>query len=139
MRARLAQAMPAPLPDPPRPAAAPDLAAAKASRERQERRSELYLRLRQLSPALFAGPAAPMAIGIRAEIIRRLELDDDRDLAALRAVLSQAVARPAYQTALAAEGAMRFDLDGNPVELVNDEHRARAQRALEKMKQKGVG
>jgi hypothetical protein len=107
-----------------------------AARERQERRSALYLRLRELSPALFAGLPAPMMCGIRAEIIRRLELDDDRDLAALRSILRQAVARPGYQKALAAEGAMRLDLDDEPVEQVSGEHRARAQGAVDKLKGK---
>jgi sRNA-binding protein len=78
----------------------------------------------------------PMMCGIRAEIIRRLQLDDERDLAALRAILRQAVDRPGYQLALAIEGAMRCDLAGDPVEPVNAEHRARAQSAVDKLKGK---
>ena len=95
------------------------------------------MRLRKLSPALFAGRrTAPTMRGIRPEIIRRLGLASDEDLAALRAVLRNTVARPAYQMALTAEGAMRFDLDGIAVASVSERHRQRVQHALEKLRRK---
>jgi hypothetical protein len=65
-----------------------------------------------------------------------LPFGSDQDLAALRSILRQAVARPGYQKALAAEGAMRLDLDDEPVEPVSGEHRARAQGAVAKLKGK---
>ena len=99
----------------------------------QARKSALSLRLRKLSPALFAARAAPFAIGINTEIIRRLELLDIQDLRALGVILHFTVTHPRYLRALAAEGAMRHDLDGNPVEPVSAEHRELAQAMLDKL------
>lgn len=81
-----------------------------------------------------------MATGIRAAIVERLALSDEEDLGVLRVILNQRVMRPAYQRALMAKGAMRHDLDGNPVAPVSDEHRAKAKAtyaALTAAKQKG--
>jgi sRNA-binding protein len=162
MRARLARAMPVPplgaraeaktprsrppqvaenflaphgaLPGHPAPGAQEkDPAARRAWRARK---SDLYARLRRLSPSLFAGRPVPLMRGIREELIRRLSIDDEQDLVALRLILHQVVTRPAYQAALAVEGAMRCDLDGNSIEPISDLHRARAQDALEKLKRK---
>jgi sRNA-binding protein len=96
----------------------------------------LFMRLRQLAPNLFAGPPVPLMCGIYAELVQRLGLDDEQDLAALRAILRKTVNRPAYQMALAAEGAWRRGLAGEPVEPVSETHRARAQSALEALKRK---
>lgn len=117
------------------PAAAPAEPGAQAAKKAawQARKSALYLRLRKLSPALFAAGAAPFAIGINTEIIRRLELLDIQDLRALGVILHFTVTHPRYLRALAAEGAMRHDLDGNPVEPVSAEHRELAQAMLDKL------
>lgn len=137
---------PAPEPSPAAPAvevpiapavapAAPAEPGAQAAKKAawQARKSALYLRLRKLSPALFAVRAAPFAIGINTEIIRRLELVDIQDLRALGVILHFTVTHPRYLRALAAEGAMRHDLDGNPVEPVSAEHRELAQAMLDKL------
>jgi sRNA-binding protein len=65
-------------------------------------------------------------------LFERLSLADD-NWRMLRITLSAAVNRPSYLKALAAEGAMRCDLDGNPVEPVSDEHRELAQASLDKL------
>jgi sRNA-binding protein len=48
----------------------------------------------------------------------------------LRVLLGQHVARYPYQRALSREGAVRLDLDGNPVGAVTEEQRERALRPL---------
>lgn len=100
------------------------------------RQAALLLRIRELSPILFAGAPVPMMCGVRSEIIRRLELDDDRDLAALRAILRKIVAKPEYQTALAAEGAVRLNLAGEVVDVVSAAHRTSAKKSLEALRGK---
>jgi hypothetical protein len=112
----------------------PEIYAAKATW--RARKSTLYMRLRKLSPALFTTRAVPLAIGINDEIVRRLELTDVQDLRALGAILHQTVTRHGYLRALGTEGAMRHDLDGNPVEPVSEEHRELAQATLEKLLRK---
>jgi sRNA-binding protein len=94
------------------------------------------MRLWKLSPALFTARAVPLAIGINDEIVCRLELTDVQDLRALGAILHQTVTRHGSLRALGTEGGMRFDLDGNAVEPVNDEHRERAQASLAKLARK---
>ena len=112
----------------------PEAAAARAAW--QARQSTLFLRLRGLAPALFTSKAMPLAIGIDAEIARRLDLADEQDLRALRVVLGKATGRKAYLKAMSAEGAMRHDLDGAAVEPVSPDHRERAQAVLEKLLRK---
>lgn len=130
---------PEPLERPAAPASAapPDADAVAARRAALTRQSDIYMELRKLSPALFAGERPlPLMVGIHQAIIDRLGLDSVQDRIALRVVLHNHTQWRAYQLALAAEGAMRHGLDGNPVEPVSDEHRAQAQDTLEKLKRK---
>ena len=108
-------------------------------RARTDRRNALFLKLRQLSPALFARKEAPapMMVGIFDAIVARLGLDA-ADRVVLRLVLAEHVACYPYQRALSREGAMRLDLNGNPVDAVTEEQRERAQRAVDKVRAKHV-
>jgi hypothetical protein len=133
--------LPAP-PKPARPAVMPPAAveedpeAETRRRARYQRQNALFLRLRELSPALFATtPPPPMAIGVSAAIAARLELDAD-GLRDLGYVMKHHVYRPSYQKALAAEGAVRLDLDGRPAGLVTQDERAKAAKTLERLKAK---
>jgi ProP effector len=85
---------------------------------------------------LFTGQPLPLAIGSDTEIARRLDLTDQSDRKALSIVLGKATGRKSYLRALAAENAMRHDLDGNPVEPVSDDHRQHAQFMLEQQRLK---
>ena len=107
----------------------------KAEHPHCERRNALFLKLREISPALFAAKSAPMKIGISGDIVDRLELDAEatRDLGK---ILSQHVNRYAYQKALTAEGAVRLGLDGTPAGLVTEEQRQMAAKKLERLKAK---
>jgi sRNA-binding protein len=94
--------------------------------------------LRELSPALFAAiPPPPMAIGIHDVIVERLGLDPEGQ-ADLRAVIAGHVHRIAYQKALAAEGAVRLDIDGMPADEVTEEQRQIATKKLERLKAKAA-
>jgi hypothetical protein len=103
---------------------------------RLERQNVLWARLRALSPALFATiPPPPMAIGVYDELVRILELDAEgaRDLGH---ILRTHVVRLVYQRALAAEGAVRLDLEGRPAGEVTHEQRAGAALQFEHLKAK---
>lgn len=71
------------------------------------------------------GRCLPMKIGIWAEIASRTDPVSHVALKAQIVVLARA---RSYLEACAAEGAMRHDLDGKPVEPVTAEHRKRAAR-----------
>ena len=100
------------------------------------------MKLRQLSPALFAEKKpVPLAIGIDLAIIERLGLDAAAEKergSDLRVILSQYVNRFRYQKALSREGAVRVDLDGMPAGEVTPEQRERAAKKVEKFKAKAA-
>ena len=103
-------------------------------RDRGDRRNALFLKLRSEWPALFApNKPPPLAIGIDQAIIQHLGLDATGVLD-LRVLLGQHVARYPYQRALSREGAVRLDLDGNPVGAVTEEQRERALKAVTKVR-----
>jgi hypothetical protein len=90
-----------------------------ASKKQQKRASTLFMRLRQLSPALFAGKRpVPMMIGINAEIARRLKLTDPADLAALGIVMRRRVAQTPLPGSARGRGRR---LDGLAIEAVSDD------------------
>jgi sRNA-binding protein len=62
-----------------------------------------------------------------------LDLEGQTDL---RAVIGAHVHRIAYQKVLAAEGAVRLDLDGMPAGAVTEEQRLIATKKLERLKAK---
>lgn len=111
-------------------------------RARIESRNALFMKLRQLSPALFAEKKpVPLAIGIDLAIIERLGLDAAAEKergSDLRVILSQYVNRFRYQKALSREGAVRVDLDGMPAGEVTPEQRERAAKKVEKFKAKAA-
>ena len=86
-----------------RPQVGEDPAALAERRARLARRNALFLKLRAISPALFAAiPAPPMAIGIYDVLVGRLGLDPEGK-ADLRRIISEHVNRPGYQRVLTAE------------------------------------
>jgi hypothetical protein len=108
----------------------PELAA------RRHRRNALFLKLREISPALFAAiPPPPMAIGTRDVLVERLGLDPEGQVD-LKAVIGAHVHRVAYQKALMAEGAVRIDVDGMPAGEVTPDQREHAIERLAQMKAK---
>jgi hypothetical protein len=112
----------------------PELAARR--KERNEARNALFLKLREVSPVLFAAiPPPPMAIGIHDVIVERLGLDPEGKTD-LRVVLGHHVHRIVYQKQLAAEGAVRLDVDGMPAGEVTPDQREHAIERLAQMKAK---
>jgi sRNA-binding protein len=92
--------------------------------------------LREIAPALFATmPPPPLAIGTYDVLVERLGLDaaGARDLAHL---MSHHVERPGYQKGLAAEGAVRLDLEDLPAGEVTETQRQMAVKKLERLKAK---
>ena len=75
--------------------------------------------------------------GIDRVLIERLGLAGDKDLRLLKVAMRPTVRRRAYLLALGAEGAMRHDLDGEPVEAVSAEHRNGARAWLAKLAEQG--
>ena len=103
----------------------------------------LRARLRELSPKLFGdGPPGssplPLMRGIDRVLIERLGLVDAEDLRLLKVTMRTHVRRKSYLLALAAEGAQRHNLAGEPVEFVSDEHRDGARAWLAKLAEKPV-
>jgi sRNA-binding protein len=87
--------------------------------------------LRAAYPAVFT-TARPLAIGVG----RTLAAARPAYVAAgaLKAALAGRTRRPAYLKALAAPGAHRVDLAGNPIGPVTGEHRAHAAALLEELR-----
>ena len=116
---------PPPLPSPSKPA--PRSIAIAAKTPRQLARSQAVQWLRQTYPAVFGLEVKPLALGVdrllwphaEAAGISRRALND---------ALQWRTTLIVYLDALACDGAIRCDLEGNAVELVGPEHR---QRALE--------
>ena len=118
------------------PVAELDPAGKARRRTRRERSNALYLTMRQTWPALFGtGAAVPLAVGVHDVLVERLGLDVEggRDL---RSILCLHVGRYAYHKALIAEGAVRRDLEGNPVGELTAEQRAFAEKKIERLKSK---
>lgn len=83
-----------------------------------------------LQARLFSpGAVRPLAIGIRGQIVRALQLGA-ADVRRLARFLRTWTSQPAYRAALAAPGAMRHGLGGQPVEAVSARHRAHARKQL---------
>ncbi|MGA0615618.1 ProQ/FINO family protein [Paracoccus sp. KR1-242] len=74
-------------------------------------------------PAVLCGPVRPLALGLGQALLERVE---DSQHSYLRGCLRRYTGSLPYLDALLAEGAMRHDLNGLPVEPVSDEHRERA-------------
>jgi ProQ/FINO family len=100
-----------------------------------ERRNALFMKLRQLSPALFASTAyvpPPLAIGIHAQIIAALGAEP-RDVAVILGIWT---GKFRYQKGLKQPGAVRRNLDGSEAGLVSESERQFALQRLEKLKAK---
>ena len=112
-----------------------DPAIAASRRARTEARNALMMRLRQLSPALFAPESyipLPLAVGIRDQVVAQLGCDAI-DAAV---VLGIWCGKFRYQKALTQPGAVRRNLDGSDAGEVTAEQRAWAMQRLEKLKAK---
>jgi sRNA-binding protein len=140
-------AQPKPVTTQPRPPTAqpkpvevdPEVAARRTAR--LARQDALWLRLRAISPALFAtAPPPPMMIGVYNILVERLGLDAE-GTRALGHILNIHVNRVGYQKALAALGhpianpyPRRADLDGNPAGKVTEDEGALAGIKGERLK-----
>ena len=100
-----------------------------------ERRNALFMKLRLLSPALFASTAyvpPPLAIGIHAQIIAALGAEP-RDVAV---ILGMWTGKFRYQKGLKQPGAVRRNLDGSEAGPVSESERQVALQRFEKLKAK---
>jgi len=87
--------------------------------------------MRREYPELFtAGNVRPLAIGIQKDLAEARP-ENVSHLGISRA-LARWVQQSAYQQALAAEGARRFNLDGSDAGPVSDDHRNHAKELLDK-------
>ena len=112
-----------------------DPAVISERRARLERRSALVLRLRAVSPTLFAPDTyipVPLAVGIHEQIIEALGCEP-RDVTV---ILGMWCAKFRYQKALTQPGAIRRNLDGSEAGSVTEEQRLWAMERLEKLKAK---
>jgi hypothetical protein len=85
--------------------------------------------LRQTYPVLFSWPPRPLAIGIGKAIAEAGQAAGVKR-AHVHAAMRFHVRSRRYVDALAADGAMRFHLDGTPAEPVGEGDRAEARRVL---------
>ncbi|MFM2329975.1 MAG: hypothetical protein RLZZ494_2078 [Pseudomonadota bacterium] len=85
--------------------------------------------LKQLFPALFDGAPKPLKLRIQADIQTRTQNRFSKKL--LSVVLSRHTGATGYLVALT-KATHRFDLDGQPVDTVTDEHRQVAQAELDR-------
>jgi hypothetical protein len=101
------------------------------AKQRKRRRARLaaLAYLKTTYPELFNYPPKSLAIGVGKPIVAAA-LAAGQDNHATRAALHYHVGSFSYLTALAAEGAVRFDLSGKPVEAVSAEHQAEAVRLI---------
>jgi sRNA-binding protein len=79
-------------------------------------------------PDLFKDPPVPLPIGFR--LMAAKQRPEGVSLNGLQRALHRWTNSKGYLQALAAEGSMRHDLNGNPVEPVTDKHRAVAAMQL---------
>ncbi len=87
--------------------------------------------LKELFPALFCGAPKPLKLRIQSDIELRAPGRFSRS--ALTAFLRRYTATTAYLTAIT-RSANRFDLDGQPVAELSQEHKAAAREALQQRK-----
>jgi len=85
--------------------------------------------LKQLFPALFDGAPKPLKLRIQADIQARTQNRFSKKL--LSVVLSRHTGATGYLVALT-KATHRFDLDGQPVDTITDEHRQVAQAELDR-------
>lgn len=85
--------------------------------------------LKQLFPALFDGAPKPLKLRIQADIQTRTQNRFSKKL--LSVVLSRHTGATGYLVALT-KATHRFDLDGQPVDTITDEHRQVAQAELDR-------
>jgi sRNA-binding protein len=95
--------------------------------------AECGARLAELFPALFVvpgvpGPFKPIKLRIHADILERAPGVFSKRV--LGIFFSRYTTSNGYLKALAADGAQRFDLDGQPAGTIADEHRAAAVEEL---------
>lgn len=102
---------------------------------------QIHLFLGKTYPSLFSNDKSsfkPLAIGITKTIIARhvddieklLMVDHEQAEKLIHNAIYKRCNRKSYYRAMIADGAMRYDLDGNPTELVTEEQRKNAQKRL---------
>jgi ProP effector len=108
-------------------------------RKRKKARLKALAWMRETYPALFSYPPVPLMIGVGKEIVAAAiasgawsTLSSARN--AVGAALHFHTNSIGYLSALAEPGAMRVNLRGEPVGLVDEEHRAEAKKLLEARK-----
>ena len=118
---------PPPLPPPPsKPAPQPAAAANPGARTKRDlARSQAVRWLGQTYPAVFGLEVKPLALGIGHQVWPRAKAAGVRRRA-LHDALKWSTSSFRYFDALAHDGAVRCDLEGNAVEPLSDEHRRRA-------------
>jgi hypothetical protein len=106
---------------PTRPGARPTAAWAA----RKVKRAQALTWLTATHPAVFSAVAKPLALGTGKSVWPAAKAAGIKR-AAFNAAMKFHVGSARYLSALTARGAMRFDLAGNAIEPVSDDHRARA-------------
>ncbi|AXV18339.1 ProQ/FINO family protein (plasmid) [Neorhizobium sp. SOG26] len=108
------------------------IGATEADIRKAEAVNELLVRPIGVLPQRPGDPVRPFAIGLFDEI--RSLLKPGVGVTVLRRAVSAFVHGKRYYMASAQPGAMRHDIDGNPVEPLSDEDRSVAQRRLISLK-----
>lgn len=105
--------------------------------EKLKNSKEIVAYLVEKFPACFIaeGEAKPLKIGIFQDLAARLEGDDRVSKTMLRSALRQYTSSWRYLHGLKA-GQARVDLDGNPGELLTEEHIEHAKQALKESKER---
>ncbi len=88
--------------------------------------------LRTSFSVAFGFPVLPLAVGVGKDIEARAAAAGLKR-SAIKAALRYRTSSRAYIEAVAAEGATRFDLDGQAVETVSGEHQAHARASIAAM------
>ncbi|CAG9001349.1 MAG: RNA chaperone ProQ [Candidatus Celerinatantimonas neptuna] len=101
---------------------------------------EVIAYLAELFPACFLvkGEAKPLKIGIFQDLAERLKEDSKISNTLLRSALRQYTSSWRYLHGVKV-GANRIDLDGNPVEIIEQQHADHAQQKLKESKEKVFG
>ena len=84
-------------------------------------------------PRNVGHPVRPLALGTGRLLKEHLSAKRREKMSQF---LSMFTGHPAYLHAVAAEGSYRYNLDGQAVELVSDEHRAAARKRLAQQKER---
>jgi ProQ/FINO family len=98
-------------------------------RQRKRARLDALMWLKTTYPALFDYPPRPLAVGI-GKLITAAAREAGVKREDVGAALHYFTRGQSYLAALAADGAMRFGLDGEPVGPVEPEHRTEALKLL---------